>query len=324
MHCKKPTALKLGVFTASDEKRLELKEPGVGSFGISHVNCASNSLHTMSMILPLLLLLQGVTVWIKPINGFSISHSHLRFQGRPATSELVRIPSRQAESIGTTLFATTDDDDDDGDDDVESSSPSDEIDKDEGEASESSSEEEAASSQDESDKQVESSTSDDNDKPKTFRERLKSLWWKNDDSDLTTRQRLAKMGLAAVLSYGWVSNVSYAICISLAWYGFSAKTRLSPLAPDQWKPFLAVYAGFFVFNNVIRPLRLGLSVAISTYFDRVVAWVQGKTKLSKSLSIALVVFLFNIVGTISLMCFGITLASLASGVPIFPGKAALK
>lgn len=57
----------------------------------------------------------------------------------------------------------------------------------------------------------------------TFRERLKKLWWKNDDSSLTTRQRLAKMGLAAVLSYGWVSNVSYAICISLAWYGFSKK-----------------------------------------------------------------------------------------------------
>jgi small basic protein len=155
----------------------------------------------------------------------------------------------------------------------------------------------------------------------TFRERIKKLWWKNDDSSLTTRQRLAKMGLAAVLSYGWVSNVSYAVCISLAWFGFSKKTGLSPLAPDQWKPFIAVYAGFFVFNNVIRPLRLGLSIAISAYFDQVVAWVQRKTSFNKSVSIALVVFLFNIVGTISLMCFGITMASLASGVPIFPPKA---
>lgn len=59
----------------------------------------------------------------------------------------------------------------------------------------------------------------------TFRERIKKLWWKNDDSSLTTRQRLAKMGLAAVLSYGWVSNVSYAVCISLAWFGFSKKVR---------------------------------------------------------------------------------------------------
>lgn len=95
------------------------------------------------------------------------------------------------------------------------------------------------------------------------------------------------------------------------------------MAPDQWKPFLAVYAGFFVFNNVIRPFRLGLSIAISQYFDQVVAWVQEKTKFNKSISIALVVFLFNIVGTISLMCLGITLASLAAGVPIFPRKTVL-
>ena len=64
---------------------------------------------------------------------------------------------------------------------------------------------------------------DDSSKKLTFRERISKLWWKNDDSSLTTRQRLAKMGLAAVLSYGWVSNVSYAICISLAWFGFSKK-----------------------------------------------------------------------------------------------------
>jgi hypothetical protein len=154
----------------------------------------------------------------------------------------------------------------------------------------------------------------------TFRARLKKLWVKDKDDGLTTRQRLAKMGLAAVLSYGWVSNVSYAICVSIAWYGFSKKTGLSPLAPDQWKPFLAVYAGFFVFNNVVRPLRLGLSVAISQYFDKVIAFVERKTKLSRSIAIALVVFLFNIVGTTLLMAFGISLASTASGVPIFPPK----
>lgn len=62
----------------------------------------------------------------------------------------------------------------------------------------------------------------------------KSLWKtmfgkqkKTDDAvadgeeKLTTRQRLAKLGLAAVLSYGWVSNMSYCICVSIAWYGFS-------------------------------------------------------------------------------------------------------
>jgi hypothetical protein len=160
----------------------------------------------------------------------------------------------------------------------------------------------------------------DSEKSISFRERIRKLWVKDDDDGLTTRQRLAKMGLAAVLSYGWVSNVSYAICISIAWYGFSKKTGLSPLAPDQWKAFLAVYAGFFVFNNVVRPFRLGLSVAISRYFDEVIAFVERKTKFSRSIAIALVVFVFNIVGTISLMAIGISLASMASGVPIFPSK----
>jgi hypothetical protein len=179
--------------------------------------------------------------------------------------------------------------------------------------SETSPETDAAETPSESDVEV-------SEKPSTFRERLKKLWVKDEDDGLTTRQRLAKLGLAAVLSYGWVSNVSYAICISIAWYAFSKKTGLSPLAPDQWKPFLAVYAGFFVFNNVVRPLRLGLSVATSQYFDKVIAFVERKTKFSRSIAIALVVFAFNFVGTISLMAFGISLASMASGVPIFPSK----
>lgn len=42
---------------------------------------------------------------------------------------------------------------------------------------------------------------------------------------LTTRERLAKMGLSALLSYGWVSNMSYAVTLSLSWYGFSKKVR---------------------------------------------------------------------------------------------------
>jgi hypothetical protein len=48
---------------------------------------------------------------------------------------------------------------------------------------------------------------------------------KKDDDALTFKQRLAKMGLAAVLSYGMVSNVSYSISVSLAWYIFSSRVR---------------------------------------------------------------------------------------------------
>jgi hypothetical protein len=44
---------------------------------------------------------------------------------------------------------------------------------------------------------------------------------------MTTRERLGKMGLSALLSYGFVSNMSYAVSVSLAWYGFSKRVSQS-------------------------------------------------------------------------------------------------
>mmetsp|Transcript_31985 Transcript_31985/g.45473 ORF Transcript_31985/g.45473 Transcript_31985/m.45473 type:complete len:218 (-) Transcript_31985:130-783(-) len=146
-----------------------------------------------------------------------------------------------------------------------------------------------------------------------------SFGQKSDDGS-TFRQKLGKLGLMTVLSYGWVSNMSYGICISCAWYIFSKQSGLSPLAPDQWKKFLAVYAGFFVFNNVIRPFRVALSVGVSPVFENMVNTIHNKTKVSRGVAIGVVVFLANVVGTLALMCLGISLASLAAGVAIFPAK----
>ena len=140
------------------------------------------------------------------------------------------------------------------------------------------------------------------------------------DDGLTFRQRLAKAGMSVALSYGWVSNVSYSITVSLAWYIFSKRTGLSPLAPGQWKSFLAVYAGFYVFNNIVRPVRFALSVSVSMYFDRVIQMIQDKFQVKKGVAIGLTVFLANFVGTIALMCLGISIAATAARVPVFPGK----
>lgn len=140
------------------------------------------------------------------------------------------------------------------------------------------------------------------------------------DDDLTFRQRLAKMGVATVLSYGMVSNLSYCILVSLAWYAFSVQTGLSPLAKGQWKPFLAVYAGFWVFNNIIRPLRLGLSIAIAPSLDRLVLFFQNRLKVSKTLAITVTVIAVNVVGTILLMFGGVAVASILAGVPIIPPR----
>jgi hypothetical protein len=140
---------------------------------------------------------------------------------------------------------------------------------------------------------------------------------KEDEDGMTFKQKLGKAGLSVVLSYGWVSNVSYSISVSIAWYIFSSQTGFSPLAPGQWKKFLAVYAGFFVFNNIVRPIRFGISVGVSTQFEKLIKKIQDTFGVRKGVAIFLTVFFANVVGTIALMCTGIYLASLAAGVPIF-------
>lgn len=150
--------------------------------------------------------------------------------------------------------------------------------------------------------------------------KIKNMYKSEPSDGLTTRQRLSKMGLSCLLSYGFVSNMSYVVSVSVAWFGFTKKTGLSPLAPGQWKPFLAVYAGFYVFNNFVRPIRFGLSVGVARYFDTAVNYIQRKTKVSKGFAIGIVVFLANICGTCSLMALGISLAASLTGVPVFPPK----
>mmetsp|Transcript_28113 Transcript_28113/g.36507 ORF Transcript_28113/g.36507 Transcript_28113/m.36507 type:complete len:229 (+) Transcript_28113:51-737(+) len=135
------------------------------------------------------------------------------------------------------------------------------------------------------------------------------------------KEKLKSLGASALLSYGWVSNASYMICLSLAWFVHSKRTGLSPLAAGQKPQFLAVYTGFFVFQNIIRPLRFALSLFLTPVFDKLVAFIMKKTGLSKPKAFGVAVFLVNICGTFTLMFSGITVASMASGVPIFPPRA---
>lgn len=168
---------------------------------------------------------------------------------------------------------------------------------------------------------IESSPPSTGDK-KSFLTGLK-FWNKNknnNDDSVPFKVKLRKAGLAVLLSYGFVSNMSYSVTVSLAWYGFNKKTGLSPLAPGQWKGFLAVYAGFYVFNNFVRPARFTLSLGVAKYFDSATLWIQDKFRVSKKVAIGVLVFLANFCGTLAAMSFGIWLASIASGVSIFPPK----
>jgi hypothetical protein len=153
-----------------------------------------------------------------------------------------------------------------------------------------------------------------------LRQSIASMYKTNEsDEKITFRQRLAKMGLATILSYGFVSNMSYAITVSCAWYIHNVQNKASPLGPGQWKPFLIIYSGFWIFNNIVRPLRLGISIAVvAPQFDRILNYIQTQYQVSRTVAIAITVFMANVVGTISAMSIGIVIASILSGVPIFP------
>lgn len=152
---------------------------------------------------------------------------------------------------------------------------------------------------------------------KSLRHRFVDYFRRPNDG-LSFKQRLAKYGLAAVLSYGAVSNVGGCISVSIAWFIFCKTNQVSPLAPGHFKSFLAVYAGFFVFLNVIRPLRFALSIAISPQFDRMINAMQRRLSLSRTTAIALSVFIVNVLGSITVLVSGVAIASMASGVPVFP------
>ena len=60
--------------------------------------------------------------------------------------------------------------------------------------------------------------------------------------------------------------------------------------------------------------------ACSLDFDSATLWIQDKFRVSKKVAIGVLVFLANVCGTLAAMSFGIWLASIASGVGIFPPK----
>lgn len=136
------------------------------------------------------------------------------------------------------------------------------------------------------------------------------------DDDESVKQKLLKLGLAAFLSYGFVSNMTYAVLLSCSYFVFTKKTGITPLAPGQRASFLAVYTGFFVINNFLRPVRLAVAASFAPYMERVIVKIQKKLNCGRPVATGAVVFLFNIVGTFAAMYAGLNFAALLSGVPV--------
>lgn len=81
-----------------------------------------------------------------------------------------------------------------------------------------------------------------------------------------------------------------------------------------------MYGGFYVLQNIIRPLRLAASVAIAPQFDKVIAMVQNRLQVPKGVAITLTVLAVNLVGTTAICAGLIRLAAALAGVPVFPPK----
>ena len=139
-----------------------------------------------------------------------------------------------------------------------------------------------------------------------------------------SREKLQEMGLSVLLSYGWVSNVNMACVLILSWVTFGKTSGLSPLAAGQWPGFLAVYMGFWLACNFLRPFRLAAAAAISPLFDRVLNFFQDKLSIAKPSAVLMTLFLVNIVGTLTLVCGGLTIATSLTGTPLLPAGMGLR
>jgi hypothetical protein len=137
------------------------------------------------------------------------------------------------------------------------------------------------------------------------------------DKAAFSKESLGKLGLNALLAYGFVSNVSYITCVIAAWVVFGKSYGVSPLSTGMWKKYLAVYVGFWGFNNVIRPARFALSVVLTPAFEKMVENVQEKTGFKRATATGIVVFLVNVIGTFTYLFGGLALAAAIFRVPLF-------
>ena len=150
----------------------------------------------------------------------------------------------------------------------------------------------------------------------------KNIWTKAINffsrKDLMTADNLKKFGTSVLLSYGIVSNINYSTAVIIAWCIHGKTSGLSPLAPGQWKGFLAIYAGLWAANNFLRPARVSLSIIISPWLQKLVDKIESYSKLNKAQSAFLTFIIVNNFGAICYLVLGLTLVTRLLGLPLLP------
>lgn len=134
--------------------------------------------------------------------------------------------------------------------------------------------------------------------------------------DLTLRQKLKKSGMPVIMSFGTISNISVGGFLSVAWYIFSKRTGLSPLAPQQWKPFMVVYSACMALSRTLTPIMFAGAVALSPMWEKMLGAVQKRTNLSRGWSNCICALLVNGFGTLGVAAGGVSIAAALAGVPI--------
>ena len=68
---------------------------------------------------------------------------------------------------------------------------------------------------------------------------------------------------------------------------------------NQWKPFLALYGGFWAAQHFVRPLRFSLALFMAPVFDKFINFVQNRGRLKRQNAFAVYLFLLGSITTIS-------------------------
>jgi hypothetical protein len=136
------------------------------------------------------------------------------------------------------------------------------------------------------------------------------------EKKLFTKENLVKLGLNVALSYGFVSNLSSITLVIISWIIFGKTAKISPLAPGQWRGFLAVYAGLWAVNNFLRPFRISLAILISPVFEKFIDLVEKRSGFRRSIAIGIVVALVNVLGSFTYLFVGLSIATSIARVPL--------
>jgi hypothetical protein len=128
-------------------------------------------------------------------------------------------------------------------------------------------------------------------------------------------KRISSLGVSFALSYSFISQVNGSVTLSVAAYLSMKRTGLSPLAPGEWKSFLAAYGTIYAFIQLLRPFRVAAAIAMSKLQKEFLEATEEKLDCKRRTAIG-VQYALGWLAWLAVATTGVTLASLATGVPI--------